>query len=259
MGVPAIRAEGLSKRYDSADAPAGLTLEVAEGKVIGYPEPNGAGKTATIRLLLGLARPHRRPGGGLWPGPPAKGRRSSPTARQLPGEGSLWPSLTGAETLRLLGRVQARVGAAYRDELINRVDLDPSKKVRACSKGNRQKILLIGALAARPQHEGALVAGCRGGAMTVLLTEPHDFGDSQAVAAVPFDGTDHIIEPVRLDNRGSQFHGPSPLACVLIQIGSALARAAGPKVHRRGRDVLGWLRSDPEREAGDFRPYRSRS
>jgi ABC-2 type transport system ATP-binding protein len=67
------------------------------------------------------------------------------------GEASLWPSLTGAETLHLLGRVQGRVDATYRDELIGRFDLDPSKKVRACSKGNRQKLILIAALMTRPE------------------------------------------------------------------------------------------------------------
>ena len=68
----------------------------------------------------------------------------------VPGEGSLWPSLTGAETLHLLGRVQGHVDTAYRDALIERFDLDPSKKVRAYSKGNRQKVLLIAALMTRP-------------------------------------------------------------------------------------------------------------
>jgi ABC-2 type transport system ATP-binding protein len=68
----------------------------------------------------------------------------------VPGEASLWPSLTGAETLYLLGRVHGQTDEAYRDELIARFDLDPGKKVRAYSKGNRQKVILIGALMARP-------------------------------------------------------------------------------------------------------------
>ena len=66
------------------------------------------------------------------------------------GEASLWPSLTGAETLHLLGRVQGRVDETYRDELVERFDLDPSKKVRAYSKGNRQKLILVAALMTRP-------------------------------------------------------------------------------------------------------------
>ena len=68
----------------------------------------------------------------------------------MPGEASLWPSLTGFETIHLLGQVQGRVDTAYRDELIERFDLDPAKKVRAYSKGNRQKVMLVAALMTRP-------------------------------------------------------------------------------------------------------------
>jgi ABC-2 type transport system ATP-binding protein len=150
MSVPAIRAEGLSKRYGSAAALTGLDLEVAEGEILGCLGPNGAGKTTTIRLLLGLARPTA--GRAEIFGLDCQ-RQAVEAHRRLsfvPGEASLWPSLTGAETLHLLGRVQGRVDAAYRGELIGRFALDPSKKVRAYSKGNRQKVLLIAALAARP-------------------------------------------------------------------------------------------------------------
>jgi ABC-2 type transport system ATP-binding protein len=150
MSVPAIRAAGLSKRYGSAAALTGLDLEVAEGEILGYLGPNGAGKTTTIRLLLGLARPTA--GRAEIFGLDCQ-RQAVEAHRRLayvPGEASLWPSLTGAETLHLLGRVQGRVDAAYRDELIDRFALDPSKKVRAYSKGNRQKVLLIAALMARP-------------------------------------------------------------------------------------------------------------
>jgi len=150
MGTPAIRTVGLSKRYGSADALLGLDLEIAEGEVVGYLGPNGAGKTTTIRLLLGLARPSA--GRAEIFGLDCQ-RRTVEAHRRLayvPGEANLWPSLTGAETLHLLGRVQGRVDTVYRDELIERFDLDPSKKVRAYSKGNKQKILLIAALMARP-------------------------------------------------------------------------------------------------------------
>jgi ABC-2 type transport system ATP-binding protein len=150
MGAPAIRTEGLSKRYGSADALLGLDLEVAEGEVVGYLGPNGAGKTTTIRLLLGLARPTA--GRAEIFGLDCQ-RQAVEAHRRLayvPGEASLWPSLTGLETIHLLGRVQGRVDTAYRDELIQRFDLDPSKKVRAYSKGNKQKILLIAAMMTRP-------------------------------------------------------------------------------------------------------------
>jgi ABC-2 type transport system ATP-binding protein len=150
MGIPAIRTEGLSKRFGSVDALAGLDLEVAQGEVVGYLGPNGAGKTTTIRLLLGLARPTagRAEIYGL------DCQRQTVAAHKrlayVPGEASLWPSLTGAETLHLLGRVHGQVDPGYRDELIERFALDPGKKVRAYSKGNRQKILLIAAFMTRP-------------------------------------------------------------------------------------------------------------
>jgi ABC-2 type transport system ATP-binding protein len=145
----AIRAEGLTKRYRSVAALDHLDLEVAPGEVIGYLGPNGAGKTTTIKLLLGLISPS---GGRAEIFGADCQRRPDETHRRLafvPGEANLWPSLTGAETLHLLGRVHGRVDAAYRDELIARFDLDPAKKVRAYSKGNRQKVVLIAALMTR--------------------------------------------------------------------------------------------------------------
>jgi ABC-2 type transport system ATP-binding protein len=151
MGTMAIRTEGLSKRYGNVDALKDLDLEVAEGEVVGYLGPNGAGKTTTIRLLLGLIRPTA--GRAEIFGFDCQ-RQVVEAHRHLAyvaGEASLWPSLTGAETLHLLGRVQGRVDDAYRDELIGRFDLDPSKKVRAYSKGNRQKLILVAALMTRPE------------------------------------------------------------------------------------------------------------
>jgi ABC-2 type transport system ATP-binding protein len=145
----AIRAEGLTKRYRSVAALDHLDLEVAPGEVIGYLGPNGAGKTTTIKLLLGLISPS---GGRAEIFGADCQRRPDETHRRLafvPGEANLWPSLTGAETLHLLGRVHGSVDAPYRDELIARFDLDPAKKVRAYSKGNRQKVILIAALMSR--------------------------------------------------------------------------------------------------------------
>jgi len=145
----AIRAEGLSKRFGNLEALAPLDLEVRAGEVLGYLGPNGAGKTTTIRLLLGMLRPTsgRAEIFGL-----DVQRDTVAAHRQLAyvgGETSLWPSLTGAETLHLLGRVQGRVDRAYRDELVERFAFDPSKKVRSYSKGNRQKLALIAGLMSR--------------------------------------------------------------------------------------------------------------
>src|SRR4051794_3492945 len=134
--VAAIRTDGLSKRYDGTVALDSLDLEVTQGEVLGYLGPNGSGKTTTIRLLLGLLRPTagRAEIFGLdcERDPVAVHRRLA----YVPGEVSLWPSLTGAETLHLLGNVQGQSDEAYRDVLIDRFGFDPSKKVRTYSKGN---------------------------------------------------------------------------------------------------------------------------
>jgi ABC-2 type transport system ATP-binding protein len=128
---------------------AGLDLEVRAGEVVGYLGPNGAGKTTTIRLLLGMLRPTS--GRAEIFGLDAQ-KETVAAHRRLAyvgGETSLWPSLTGAETLHLLGRVQGRADPAYRDELTDRFAFDPSKKVRSYSKGNRQKLALIAGLMSR--------------------------------------------------------------------------------------------------------------
>ncbi len=145
----AIRTQGLAKQYRDVGALVDLDLEVTAGEVIGYLGPNGAGKTTTIRLLLGLIRPSA--GRAQIFGVDCQ-RRPVETHRRVavvPGEANLWPELTGAETLHLLGQVHGAVDVVYRDELIDRFELDPSKKVRTYSRGNRQKVLLIGALMTR--------------------------------------------------------------------------------------------------------------
>jgi ABC-2 type transport system ATP-binding protein len=145
----AIRTENLSKRFGSTEALVDLSLEVPPGEVLGYLGPNGAGKTTTIRLLLGLIRATRGRaevfGIDCQADPVAAHRRMAYVA----GEANLWPSLTGMETLYLLAQVHGTVDTAYRDLLIERFELDPSTKVRAYSKGNRQKVILIAGLMTR--------------------------------------------------------------------------------------------------------------
>ena len=144
-----LRTVGLSKRYGALAALEGLTLEVGRGEVLGYLGPNGAGKTTTIRLLLGLIAPTagRAEAFGL----DVAHHQADVHARlaYVPGEATLWPSLTGAETLHLLARIHGTTDLAYREVLLRRFDFDGSKKVRAYSKGNRQKINLIAAFATR--------------------------------------------------------------------------------------------------------------
>ena len=145
----AVRTAQLSKRYGDTLALDGLDLDVQEGEVYGYLGPNGAGKTTTIRLLLGLHRPSAGRaelfGVDCWRDPVAAHRRVAYVA----GEPFLWPSMTGTETLEFLARLHGETDRAYRDQLVERFQLDCARKIRALSKGNRQKVQLIAALATR--------------------------------------------------------------------------------------------------------------
>src|SRR5579863_2241039 len=147
--VDAIRTEGLSKRYGSTLALSGLDLAVSPGEVYGCLGPNGAGKTTTIRLLLGLHRPSAGRaelfGIDAWRDPVSAHRRVGYVA----GEPFLWPGLTAAETLAYLARLRGGTDERYRDVLVERFRLELDKKVRALSKGNRQKVQLVAAFASR--------------------------------------------------------------------------------------------------------------
>src|SRR5581483_3356933 len=126
-----------------------LDLEIPQGEVLGYLGPNGAGKTTTIRLLLGLIRATSGRAEIFGIDAQADPVKAHERVAYVPGDVSLWPRLTGMETLHLLGRVHGSVDETYRDVLIERFDFDPKKKVRSYSKGNRQKLILIAALMTR--------------------------------------------------------------------------------------------------------------
>jgi len=147
--VDAIRTRALTKRYGAFTALDALDLRIAPGEAYGFLGPNGSGKTTTIRLLLGLHRPTSGQaeilGVDAWRDPVAAHRDVAYVA----GEPFLWPALTGAETLAFLERLHGGVDAAYRDLLVDRFQLDTAKRVRALSKGNRQKVQLVAALATR--------------------------------------------------------------------------------------------------------------
>ncbi len=149
--APAIRTDRLTKRYGATVALDALDLTVRAGEVYGYLGPNGAGKTTTIRLLLGLHRPSSGRaelfGVDAWRDPVRAHRRVAYVA----GEPFLWPAMTGGETLEFLARLHGGVDPAYRDQLVERFQLDTGKKVRALSKGNRQKVQLVAALATRAE------------------------------------------------------------------------------------------------------------
>jgi ABC-2 type transport system ATP-binding protein len=143
----AIRADALVKTFGRTRALDGLDLTVRTGEVHGFLGPNGAGKSTTIRILLGLLRADagsaRLLGGDPWRDTAALHRRLA----YVPGDVTLWPTLTGGEVIDLLGRLRGGLNKQRRAELLERFDLDPRKKGRAYSKGNRQKVALVAALA----------------------------------------------------------------------------------------------------------------
>jgi ABC-2 type transport system ATP-binding protein len=143
----AIAVTGLVKTFGRTRALDGLDLMVRTGEVHGFLGPNGAGKTTTIRILLGLMRADagtaRLLDGDPWRDVTDLHRRLA----YVPGDVTLWPTLSGGETIDLLGRLRGGLDQARRDALLERFDLDPRKKGRAYSKGNRQKVALVAALA----------------------------------------------------------------------------------------------------------------
>jgi ABC-2 type transport system ATP-binding protein len=143
----AIVVSGLHKWFGSTHALDGLDLEVATGEVHGFLGPNGAGKSTAIRVLLGLLRGDDGDasllGGDPWRDAAKLHRRLA----YVPGDVNLWPNLTGGEVIDLLGRLRGGLDPKRRDDLLQRFDLDPTKKGRTYSKGNRQKVALVAALA----------------------------------------------------------------------------------------------------------------
>ncbi|MFF7940761.1 ATP-binding cassette domain-containing protein [Nocardia gamkensis] len=153
-----IEVRGLRKTFGHVTALDGLDLTVTEGEIHGFLGPNGAGKSTTIRVLLGILRATggqaRLFGRDPWADAVALHRELA----YVPGDVTLWPSLSGGETIDLLSRMRGGLDETRRDELIERFDLDPRKKARTYSKGNRQKVALVAALAS--------------GARLLLLDEP---------------------------------------------------------------------------------------
>lgn len=143
----AIEVSGLMKSFGRTRALDGLNLSVRAGEVHGFLGPNGAGKTTTIRVLLGLLRADAGSvlllGGDPWHDATALHRRLA----YVPGEVSLWPNLTGGEIIDLLGKLRRGIDPRRRAALVERFELDPRKQSRTYSKGNRQKVVLIAALA----------------------------------------------------------------------------------------------------------------
>ena len=144
-----IQAKKLTKMYGKNAALDHLSLEVRKGEVLGYLGPNGAGKTTTIRLLLGLINPTSGSATIFGKDISKDAATIHKDTAYVPGETSYWPSLSGKETLHLLANMHGSVDEIYREKLIQKFNFDPDKKIRSYSKGNRQKIALIAALASR--------------------------------------------------------------------------------------------------------------
>jgi len=145
--APVISVAGLTKSFGRTRALDGLDLAVEAGEVYGFLGPNGAGKTTTIRILLGLLRADagtvRLLGGDPWRDAIGLHRRLA----YVPGDVSLWPNLSGGEIIDLLGRLRGGLDPARRADLLARFDLDPTKRARTYSQGNRQKVAVVAALA----------------------------------------------------------------------------------------------------------------
>src|SRR6266851_7112570 len=154
----AIEVRGLRKSFGRTTALDGLDLSVRSGEVHAFLGPNGAGKTTTIRILLGLLRKDGGEVSLLGRDPWRDGVELHRRLAYVPGDVTLWPSLTGGEIIDLLGRLRGGINANRRKALTERFDLDTSKRARAYSRGNRQKVALIAALAS--------------GAELLLLDEP---------------------------------------------------------------------------------------
>jgi ABC-2 type transport system ATP-binding protein len=146
----AVEIRGLSKSFGRTKALDGLDLAVAPGSITGFLGPNGAGKSTTIRVLLGLLRADggtvRLLGGDPWRDAVALHRRIA----YVPGDVTLWPNLTGLQAIDFLAGLRGNgVDTRRRDQLIERFELDPHKKARTYSKGNRQKVAIVAAFSTK--------------------------------------------------------------------------------------------------------------
>jgi ABC-2 type transport system ATP-binding protein len=147
----AISVSGVVKTFGTTRALDGMDLEVVQGEVHGFLGPNGSGKTTTIRVLLGLIRIDGGAVSLLGRDPWRDAVELHRHLAYVPGDVTLWPKLTGGEVIDLMGRLRGDLDPRRRDELLERFELDPSKKARNYSKGNRQKVGLIAALSSRAE------------------------------------------------------------------------------------------------------------
>ncbi|HZK04937.1 MAG TPA: ABC transporter ATP-binding protein [Actinomycetaceae bacterium] len=144
--APVIETNGLVKKFGNVRALDGLDMSVQPGEVHGFLGPNGAGKSTTMRVLLGLLRADGGTARLFGADPWSEAVQLHERLAYVPGDVELWPNLTGGEAIDLFARLRGHHNKQRRDELCERFDLDPTKKARTYSKGNRQKVALISAL-----------------------------------------------------------------------------------------------------------------
>ena len=148
-GDAAVEVRGLTKSFGKVQALRGLDLTVPAGQVTGFLGPNGSGKSTTIRILLGLLRADGGSATVLGGDPWTDAVRLHQSIAYVPGDVSLWPNLTGGQAIDILCRLSGPLDPQRKKAMLERFDLDPTKKARAYSKGNRQKVALVAALASR--------------------------------------------------------------------------------------------------------------
>ncbi len=255
---------GLTKAYGAFQALKGLDLQVSRGEVHGFLGPNGAGKSTTIRVLLGLLKADggtvRLLDGDPWQDVVALHRRLA----YVPGEVSLWPGMSGGEAIDLLGALRGGLDEKRRAELIERFELDPTKRARQYSKGNRQKVAIVAALASDvdllildeptsgldPLMENVFqecVSEAKGRGATVLLSS-HILAELETLAdrlSIIRDG--RIVETGTLsDLRG---HTRTSIHAVLTRLPSATQLAWFADVRLDGHRLTATIDSDHIGEA----------
>jgi ABC-2 type transport system ATP-binding protein len=149
--VTAIELHDIVKTFGQVRALDGLQLTVEAGEVHGFLGPNGAGKSTTIRVLLGLLKADSGSAMLLGGDPWRQAAELHSRIAYVPGDVSMWPNLTGGEVIDVLGRMRGGLDATRRAEMLERFELDPRKRARTYSKGNRQKVALVAALASRAE------------------------------------------------------------------------------------------------------------
>lgn len=147
----AVLVKGLVKSFGKVRALRGLDLEVEKGSVTGFLGPNGSGKTTTIRILLGLLKADGGEAHLLGGDPWKDAVRLHRSLAYVPGDVTLWPNLTGGEAIDILTRLSGPLEPGRKEAMLERFDLDPTKRARTYSKGNRQKVALVAALASRAE------------------------------------------------------------------------------------------------------------